>query len=287
LKEPLRIEHIESNHSFVLSADSGLPELLSFAGGGGKHAVKVGLTLSIEVGGREERAATGGLDYVDTHTYEKVRVVGPARKHESARGLAFHVPVEFQTDASPLQVSLVYRLNRFGPACSFGVSLPGEQQVIIRNVRLSLSLEFEKSSRSGEGTSDDEGGWRVTAPGNCLASGTPLEVVSSPIGISGIGGLRGASGLIHLEAVSGSSAVALWLDDDTEVPDLEMSGTSKRSISVGVVSNFAADLSGAQSNYVQLFSLDLSVPRWSTFPETFEGWFAGKPTGMVTGRNDL
>ena len=260
----MRIEHVESNHSLVLSDENGLPVSLSFFGGGRSQAVELQAGLSVEIGGYEQRSATGGLDYIDTHTYERLRVVGSVSSVESAAGLAFHVPVELETAGDPLRFSLVYRLNRFGPGVSVGLCVPGDQQAIIRNIRLSLSVTF------------GDGNWRVTAPGNCLAGATPLEVVSAPIGVSGIGGLRGASGLIHVETDSGSSAVALWVDDDIEVPDIEMSGTSKNSMLLGTVTNFAADLSVAQTNEVQLFSLDLSVSGWTTFPETFEGWLRSR-----------
>ncbi len=260
----MQIKHVESSHSFVLRDASGFPESLAFDGGGRQHAVALDVGLRVEVGGREQRSPTGGLDYVDTFTYEKFSVVGAVQKIESAAGLAFHVPFALEMGGESLRGSLVYRLNRFGPAVSFGVHLPGGQPIVVRNIRLTLSLSL------------GVGDWRVTAPGNCLASGTPIELVSSPIGISGIGGLRGASGLIHLGADSGTAAVALWIDDDTEVPDIEMSGTSKNTMLVATGTNFAADLSGPQSNDVQLFSLDLSVPSWPAFPETFEGWLRSR-----------
>jgi hypothetical protein len=260
----LQIKHVESNHSFVVSDQTGFPQSLAFDGGGRTHSVSLDAGLRVEVGGREQRSPTGGLDYVDTFTYESFSVAGVVQKIESAAGLAFHVPFALDVGAESLRGSLVYRLNRFGPAFSFGVHLPGDQAVLVRNIRLTLSLSL------------GGGSWRVTAPGNCLASQTPIEVVSSPIGISGIGGLRGASGLIHLGEDSGTAAVALWIDDDTEVPDIEMSGTAKDTLLVATGTNFAADLSGPHSNEVQLFSLDLSVHGWSAFPETFEGWLRSR-----------
>jgi hypothetical protein len=260
----LRITHVESNHSFVLSDVTGFPESLTFVGGGRQQTVALDVGLRVDVGGREQRSPTGGLDYVDTFTYQTFAVAGPMQKFESAAGLAFHVPFSVEMAGESLRGALVYRLNRFGPAFSFGVYLRGEQPVIVRNIHLKVSLSL------------GDGSWRVTAPGNCLASATPIELVSTPIGVSGIGGLRGASGLVHLEADSGPSAVALWIDDDTEVPDIEMFGTSNNTLVVATGTNFAADLSGVQGNEVQLASLDLSVPRWSAFPETFEGWLRSR-----------
>ncbi len=261
------IQHVESSHACALNDQTGLPASFTFSGGGTTHTVNTGVGLSVEIGGDEQRGATGGLDYVNTHTYDAFEVVGSVQTVESASGLAFHVPVEFAMISGPMRASLVYRFNRFGPAVSFGIHLPGYQNVVVRNIRLKVQLAL------------GDGSWCVTAPGNCLASATPLDVVSSPIGISGIGGLRGSSGLIHLEPNSdalGSRAVALWIDDDTEVPDIEMSGTADNVLLVATETNFAADLSGERSNEVRLFSLDLSVPGWTEFPETFEGWLRSR-----------
>jgi Alpha amylase, catalytic domain len=260
----LRIEHVESTHMCTCDSETGLPNGLTFRGSGRTESVSISCSLSIQIGGTEQRAATGGLEYVDTHTYESVRRVGDVISIESATGMAFCVPVEFLTTADPIRASLTYRLNRFGPAVSFGLHVPGGQSVVVRNVRLNATFALAS------------GVWLVTAPGNCLASGTPLQVVSVPIGVSPIGGLRGSSGLIHLEAVAGPSAVAVWVDDDTEVPEIEFSGTSSNSMELRVVTNFSADLSGQQSNDINLFSLDLSVPRWSSFPAAFDGWMRSR-----------
>lgn len=261
----MRIEHVESSHFFVTNPKSGLPVSLTYIGRDGAHAVELLVELSVEVGGTERRAATGGLEYVDTRICTDIQVVGSVQSIESAAGLAFHLPVEIATTTGgALRASLVYRLNRFGPAVSFGLHLPGDQQAIVRNIRLKSMLAM--------GGRD----WHITAPGNGLASGMRLEGVPSAIGVSAIGGLRGSSGLIHLESDFAPHAIAVWVDDDTEVPEIEVSGTSDRTLSLSTVTNFAADLSGAQSNDVQFFSLDVSVPRWSSFPDTFEGWMRSR-----------
>jgi glycosidase len=268
----LLIQHVESSHVCTYDDATGLPTSLTFYGPDRAESVSISLHLSIEVGGTERRAATGGLEYIDTRTYEEVRQVGPVHSVESALGVTFHVPFEVSTSDAPILGSLTYRLNRFGPAISFGLHLPGDQTVVIRNVRLSATLLLA------------HGDWRVTAPGNCLASRTRLEVVSSPIGVSPIGGLRGSSGLIHFECTphpTGAAsiipgAVALWLDDDTEVPEIEFAGTATNSVSLRLVTNFSADLASSQSNAINLFSLDLSVARWSSFPETFDGWMRSR-----------
>lgn len=259
----LRIDHVESSHSFFVDDDTGLLSSVTFAGSTGPTTVSIQLSLTVEVGGEEVRSATGGLDYINTHTYESMKPVGDLRRAESAAGLAVQIPVEIAMADHPLQALLVYRLNRSGPALSVGVHFPQGQSVVVRNLRMKGIIEL------------GSGMWSITAPGNCLASNTPLELLTSGVGLSALGGLRGASGLIHLDSSSSPSATALWIDDDTEVPDIEIVGVSSNTMSLGLVTNFAADLRN-QSNDVQLFSIDLSVPRFGGFAQVFGGWMRSR-----------
>ncbi len=297
----VQIDHIESSHRCTYDDVPGLPTSLTFQGsyqaptqqgtnrqganrqganqqgtnhqGATHHGAKVhnrartvGLQfeLSVEVGGTEQRDPTGGLAYIDTVHSTRLRCIGTRHAVESANGVSFHVPVEIDTTEGLLFASLVYRFNRFGPAFSFGLHLPEDQAIVVRNIRLRGIISL------------GDGSWVVTAPGNCLASTMPLELLSTPIGVSPIGGLRGSSGLIHLASDSEHRAVAIWADDDTEVPEIEISGDPHNVMSVGLVTNFGGDLSGSQSNEIQFLSLDLDVAPWSSFPETFDGWLRSR-----------
>jgi Alpha amylase, catalytic domain len=261
----VHIEHIESSHSFEYDDATGLLSSVSYPWHAGVSTVDIDLTLSIQLGGTEQRSATGGLEYLDTHTYVISGRTGEPRQVESTGGLTLHIPVEVVIEGGVLLASLVYRLNRFGPAISVGVHFPDGQPIVVRNLRLQGTFTLAPDN------------WRVTAPGNCLASNTALEVISTGVGMSAIGGLRGASGLLHLQSDAGlsGSAVALWVDDDTEVPEIEITGLSPNTLLLSTATNFAADLMG-QSNDVQLFSLDLSVPRFDSFAQLFEGWMRSR-----------
>ena len=263
----MRIDHVESTHVCVFDDETGLLTALTLKGTSNDPATRtitVLLELTVEVGGTERREATGGLEYIDTVTSTGLRCVGAWHSVESAHGLSYLVPIEIATAAGLLFGSLVYRFNRFGPAFSFGLHLPEDQAMVVRNIRLAAVV----------GVGDGE--WSVTAPGNCLASATPLQLLTNPIGVSPIGGLRGSSGLIHLESDAVSNALAIWADDDTEVPEVEISGQSSNVIRIGLATNFGGDLSVSQSNDIQFLSFDLGVPRWSSFPETFDGWMRSR-----------
>jgi glycosidase len=274
----VRIDHVESTHVCVFDDETGLLTALTRKGTSNDPSTRtigVQLELTVEVGGTERREATGGLEYIDTVISTGLHCVGASHSVESADGLSFLVPVEIATPAGLLFGSLVYRFNRFGPAFSFGLHLPEDQAMIVRNIRLQAVVDL------------GDGDWSVTAPGNCLASATPLQLLTNPIGVSPIGGLRGSSGLIHLESTAAASAnppagkapstaLAIWADDDTEVPEVEISGQSSNVIRVGLSTNFGGDLSASQSNDVQFLSFDLGVPGWSQFPDTFDGWMRSR-----------
>jgi glycosidase len=258
----MRIDHVESRHSLVLDDATGLLSSVTFQSTD-LFTISSKIEISVETGGEERRSPTGGLEYVNTYTYDTVSSLGDPHKVESHLGLSFSVPVTISGTGGVVQASMVYRLKRFGPALSVGLHFPSGQPVVVRNVSLQAHVDL------------GDGKWKLTAPGNCLASGTPLETITSAVGLSAIGGLRGASGLAHLESASQASALALWFDDDTEVPDIEVVGNSPRAFSVKLGTNFAADLS-EQSNDIQCFSLDLSVPKFAGFSEVFASWMRSR-----------
>ncbi len=257
------VEHIESSHSITLDENTGLLSLVTLRVPTEDTTVSFDLTLTVELGGIERRSATGGLEYLQTHLVGSPQRVGNQRVEESTAGLTVSVPIEFATADGPLGASLLYRLNRFGPAVSVGILFPEGQSAVVRNVRLEGSANLASGS------------WRITAPGNCLASGTPLVALTSGIGLSPIGGLRGSSGLVHLEHDSAPSALALWFDSEVEAPEIEIVGRTPNELVWNLATNFAADLSG-QCNRVEFFSLDLSVPRFESFPPVFGSWMQSR-----------
>ena len=220
------------------------------------HGVQLHCTIEVEVGGIERRGATGGLEYADTVRMSDPTVTGRIRVQETPAGRTWRVPVAI----GGISGELLYRFNRLGPALSLGFDFVGEQTVVVRNVTLRGEIGFER------------GAWTVTAPGNGVASGLSLEQLIAPVGISPVGGLRGSSGLVHLESDGHVHATALWFDSDVEVPEIEISAASPRSLSFVVTTNFAADLESTSSNELQLLSVDVTVPRWSEFPDLFAAW---------------
>jgi glycosidase len=272
----MEFRSVESTHRIVVDDVTGLPVTLAASVPRGvrrvsiERRVRIEAAVECEVDGSERRSPTGGIEYFDTlHLQNCVRTDDPMVR-ETPNGRTWRVPVRIGGPVSNggevgVTGEFVYCLNRLGPACSLGFDFVGTQKVVIRNVVLRVHAHL------------DDGTWSLTVPGNGIAGGTPLGALTSAAGISPMGGLRGSSGLVHLEPEdSADTAVCIWFDNDVEIPEIDVRGTSSSSLTFSLTTNFAADLANSTSNELQLCSLDLAVPRWPSFPQLFDGWLRSR-----------
>lgn len=261
----MELRSVESTHRIDIDDLTGLPLSLTVTRRESSRTALFGAALELEVGGTERRSATGGLEYVDTVRLATTVRTGEPRVQEGPNGRTWRVPV----DIGGASGEILYRLNRFGPSISIGFDFVGRQAVIVRNVEFRGEIRFADHD------------WTLTAPGNGLQSAVALDALTAGVGISPVGGLRGSSGLVHLQSIPSRSggqqdATVVWFDNDTELPEIEIRGTSGRSMAFAVTTNFAADLSTTTSNEIQLLSADIAVPRWSEFPAVFSGWLRAR-----------
>ena len=271
-------DHPTTDHTLELDPDSGLPVAVGSASSVGLRVV---LRTEVEVvtGGVEQRSPTGGLDYLDTSSHRRVRRTGDATILEGTDARCVVVPV----DIDGLRASLRYRFNRYGPAMSFGLMLAGPEAVVVRDVKMNAVAILDDGSGS-------DASWELTAPGNTLDGRVPLDRLRAEVGISPLGGLRGSSSLVHLQPASSGPAVAFWFDNDTEIPQLSISGLGPRELSWALHTNFAADLAHAAGCEIALLSVDLGCARWDQFPPTFATWLRarglstpGDPPAWISG----
>jgi glycosidase len=263
----MEFRSVESTHCIVVDDRTGLPVGLVSSSPTSRHRVGIEASVVVEVDGDERRSPTGGIEYVDTvRLMDCLRTAEPT-SHETTSGRTWRVPVRITGAAGHdgLVGALLYNLNRSGPACSLGFDFVGAQTIVVRNLVFRGSVHL------------DDGAWSITAPGNGIAGATPLEAITSAVGISPIGGLRGSSGLIHIESANNADrAASIWFDNDVEIPEIDVRGTSASSLSFTLTTNFAADLAYTTSNELQLCSFDIDVPRWSHFPALFDGWLRSR-----------
>ncbi len=257
---------VESTHCITIDDSSGLPVAIALSTPSSGHHLRILATVDCEVDGHERRSSTGGIEYIDTREVSGCVRTSDPTVHETPNGRTWRVPVQIgEVGSAGVLGELMYTFNRLGPACSLGFNFVGAQTVVVRNLVLRADVHL------------GDGSWTVTAPGNGIAGGTPLAAITFPVGISPLGGLRGSSGLVHLEpTISTGNAVSMWFDNDVEIPEISIGGTSDSSFTFSLSTNFAADLAVVAGNELQLCSLDVDVPRWPGFAARFDGWMSSR-----------
>ena len=255
----IKLSHPESDHQLILDEESGLLSGITFFGKSKNREVSMTSSIKLQIDGSERRAATGGLEYFDTQDITNSRSNSKPKESITNDGIEWRV----QADLGGVLAEYRYALNRKGPGFTVSVNFPGDQKVLIRNFSMSMSVKVPKDA------------WRVQIPGNGLRNFVPLQSVTSGVGVSPLGGLRGSSGLIL--AISDShGCVALWPDNCVEIPLVEFISNGTDGFTVSIDSNFGSDLKVVQSVELPIFSADLSVDNWEEFPEIFDGWLRSK-----------
>jgi hypothetical protein len=253
------LSHPESAHQLILDEETGLLGGLIFIENSVNREVSIASTITLQIDGSERRAATGGLEYFDTKKITDSKSKSKPQQSVTDDGVEWRI----QADLGGVLAEYRYALNRKGPGFTASVNFPGDQKVLIRNFSVTLSVNIPKDV------------WKVQIPGNGLRNFVPLQSVTSGVGVSPLGGLRGSSGLI-LAISEANGCVALWPDNRVEIPLVEFKGTGENSYTVNIDSNFGSDLKVVNSVELPLFSADLSANNWDEFPEIFDGWLRAK-----------
>lgn len=256
----MRLEHVESNHSLVIDEDTGLPLEIYSVDGIRSRSLKMNCSIEIETGGGDRRNPVGGIEYFNTQRSNDVKMVSQPYQSQSAAGLTWVIPMQ----VSQVLLNLYIQCNRIGPALSIGVRFLGEQEILVRNLILTIDLDFTGSN------------WSVTSPGNGLRSKVELTEIKSSTGISPMGGLRGSSGLMYFSNVKDSESIAIWADGDVEIPLVELAGKTNNQAFLSITTEFSGDLTRSKDLQLQILSLDLNPGPWTTFIDLFQSWMDQK-----------
>jgi len=252
----MRLDHVESSHWIEVDPANGLPTAIGFKSSGIATSISIESSMQIEFGGKDRRNPVGGLEYFDTTWSDDLVRTSEPFQSQSTEGLGWNIPVKI----GPADAEIVYSFNRIGPALSMQIIFSGRQEIVVRNlvVNLDMSLGGDK--------------WLLTIPGNGARSNLFLGDLVDSTGISPMGGLRGSSGLAYLSEKSSGRNIALWVDGDVEIPEVEIAGKRANTASIILRTQFCSDLSKTQDLPVSLVSLDLSVPNWNEFHSLFQSW---------------
>jgi hypothetical protein len=255
----ITLSHPESDHHLVLDEETGLLASLIYFGKSTKREVVVSSAINLLIDGSERRAATGGLEYFDTTSITESKSISKPKQSITNEGIEWRV----EANLGGVLAEYRYALNRKGPGFTASINFFGDQKVLVRDFSLSLTVELPKDA------------WKVQIPGNGLRNLVPIQSVTSGVGVSPLGGLRGSSGLI-LAVSDAHGCIALWPDNRIEIPLVAFAGKGESSFKVNIDSNFGSDLKVVNSVELPILSGDLSVDSWAEFPEIFDGWLRAK-----------
>jgi glycosidase len=250
------ISHPEYLHQLEVDDQSGLPTALLWAGKN-PYRLEFGATeVLLSVNGTEVRSATGGIDYEGAETLQGVQFTGRRSWASSQEGDRCSLAVR----VGSVEGHLEYLFRRHGPALTVGLVLCGEpgSSLLIRNLTFCTTFGLPP------------GNWQLNAPGNGLGRDVALGGVTRWTGISPVGGLRGSSAVLHLG--SAEQNVGMWIRQELEVSDIRIKSETARGLALELVTNFSGDLSRMGRTSLDLFDVDLRVPGFTAFAETFQSW---------------
>ena len=262
----MKLNHLESSHQIEIDDATGLLTALTYQAGKISRRVEISTEILLEIDGKERRAATGGLEYFDFQTVNTVKALGKPKFAQGVIGVLWQIPVSIGN----VSAELIYRLDRQSAAFSYAIRFNGDQQVLVRDLETNFEINLGKDT------------WLINMPGNGLRKDVPLSILKKEVGISPVGGLRGSSGVIHLDS-KGSGAVALWPSNRIEIPEVSIKALADNQIQLKIGANFGSDLSKVSQVEVEICKIDLSVPGYDLFADIFQDWL--RRNGYVSPNN--
>ena len=262
----MKLNHLESSHQIEIDDATGLLTALTYQAGKINRRVEISTEILLEIDGKERRAATGGLEYFDFQTVNTVKALGKPKFAQGVNGILWQIPVSIGN----VSAELIYRLDRQSAAFSYAIRFNGDQQVLVRDLETNFEINLGKDT------------WLINMPGNGLRKDVPLSILKKEVGISPVGGLRGSSGVIHLDS-KGSGAVALWPSNRIEIPEVSIKALADNQIQLKIGANFGSDLSKVSQVEVEICKIDLSVPGYDLFADIFQDWL--RRDGYVSPNN--
>jgi glycosidase len=262
----VKLNHLESSHQIEIDDATGLLTALTYQAGKISRRVEISTEILLEIDGKERRAATGGLEYFDFQTVNTVKALGKPKFAQGVNGVLWQIPVSIGN----VIAELIYRLDRQSAAFSYAIRFNGDQQVLVRDLETNFEINLGKDT------------WLINMPGNGLRKDVPLSILKKEVGISPVGGLRGSSGVIHLDS-KGSGAVALWPSNRIEIPEVSIKALADNQIQLKIGANFGSDLSKVSQVEVEICKIDLSVPGYDLFADIFQDWL--RRDGYVSPNN--
>lgn len=243
----------ESPLTIVLDSSTGLPRAIRVDRLSIAHDIR--MTISADVGGEEARGWTGGIRYDDVVVLDDL-LIDETTWRRNHRGQCDEYSVEGRLGA--LSMRLLYRLYPTSPYLEVAAEISADADVLVRNVRVTVEVP------------GDPAGQQLFTPGNAIHRGlTVAGLGDQPFGVSQIGGLRGASGLITV--VHDDAALTVWPNQDSEIPDVVISAHAD-GLRIDIETNFAAAVGASNSAELLLATLDLQHGGYDEIRQQWPDW---------------
>ena len=243
----------ESPLNVVADAQTGLPTRIRIPGAHLDQHLRVGVSATVD--GVEGRGWTGGIRYDNTETYPLITLdaESPRRTH---RGTSDEYAVT--GSLGDLSVRVMYRLYPTAPYLELVVQLAASREVLVRNLRVTIDVVGDPSVQ------------QLFTPGNAIHRGLVVhELGVEPFGISPLGGLRGASGIVSI--VSNGTATTVWPNQSAEIPDI-VAHAIEDGLRLEIDTNFAAAVGPDNSAELMLATFDLQTGGLDMLKEQWPDW---------------
>lgn len=259
----LRLSSPETPFALEIDPTSGLPiRLTTDVTDNACVSWSLAMTMTLVVGGEEERDPTGGLRYVNTQEFADLHLVSTSPNVVHA---GTSVAYEFAACLGPLDITMQYRVFPQSPYLEVGIraSHRHDHELVIRGLTWTVSTSEERP-----------GSWVINTPGNCLHRNAMIaELGETTLGVSPVGGLRGSSGVVILTDDTGQS-MTVWPNIASEIPFITVDYQPPDGIQVSVATELCAALTKGKSIDVRLGCLDLQRGNFADVTDQFPDWLA-------------
>jgi arsenate reductase-like glutaredoxin family protein len=227
--------------------------------------VPLATTFGLLVGGHERRGLYGVLEYVDAVLETAVRRTGPVLEQLDLDGRMYTVPLV----VGGWRGQFRYRFKATAPAITWDFVLePGPEAPVLRDVQITLGV-----------TLPDAAQWTCQAPGTKIRPDLPVADLPPKLLLHGLGGDRGAAGVLALCDEARPATLVIWPRSLTEKGNATVQPTP-----AGVQVTNSTRLAAVPQEGLRLdhsgVALDWLPQGWATTRAGLAGWI--EDLGLAT-----
>ena len=247
-----------------LDPSTGMLTALSLPGSASGDRIPVTVCATLEVGGREQRGPTGGIEYVATQSLSGTTLRAEPSVIAEGEGMVVNVP----TEIGEWHLNWVWRVHSDAqPNISLTLELtaPEAGERLLRGLNLRINVETVHAEE-----------WVVDSPGNMLRRSVALAELPASTSIEPPSGSRGSSGIVRL-ADRDDLSLVLWPLCRTELADVVLRPMSavaeKAGVTLDIATHLAGDFSSQRTLSYEGVRIDLARRTFDETVTAVQGWY--------------